>query len=150
MKNKMKYLFFCLFVLLFSSSCSFSGNSKITTSEYTKEIVIQNTKFNATLDDIFDHVENYSGTNEAKDRLNSLINNAIEIIDYLKNDLGSKVSQNDYSHYEKMMNAYEIYREGLELYRNNIPLDLSDERNNNIKLAEDKFEEARKALQSIE
>lgn len=149
MKNLSKYLIFCLIISVFLSSCSIGGAQKITTSEYTKEVVIQNTKFNSSIDDLFDHIETYSGTDEANQRLNALIDSAISIIDYLK-VLEPKIPQDNHKHYEQMMHAYEMYQDGLEIYRKNIPLELSNERNNNIKLAESKFEDAKNLLKNIE
>lgn len=149
---KIRYIcaFFSLFIfILFSSGCSLNQPSKITTSEYTKEVVVQNQKFNNSMDEISDQVETYNGSESAKERLNKLIDNSLEIINYLKNDLGPKVPSENLDHYKSMMDAYDLYREGLELYRDNVPKPLSDERKNSLKEAENKFEKGKEALKNI-
>lgn len=149
MKQKYFYLIFCIFVFFIFSACSLQKNAKITTSEYTKEVVVQNTKFNSSLDQVLDQIETYNGSESSKERLNRLIDDTLAIINYIKNDLGPKVPSENYSHYESMLKAYDLYKEGLELYKNNIPAPLSDERKQNIQLAENKFEEAKSALKNL-
>ena len=149
MKNKLKYSFFCIFIFLLTSCAFFQNSKKITMPEYTKEIVEYNAKFNNALDEILDQIETYSGTDKAKERFNSLIDNAVSIINYLQNDLGPRVPDEAKNHYKNMMEAYNLYLEGLELYRNYIPASLSEERKNKISLAEDKFEQALQKIKSI-
>lgn len=149
MKNKFKFLCFCGLFLIFLNGCSFQNNKKITMAEYMKKVVECNAKFNNEIDEILDQIETYSGTESAKERLNNLIDSAISIIDYLKNDLGSKIPDEAEKHYKSMMEAYNLYKEGLELYRSSVPAPLGDERKNNIKSAEDKFEQALQKIKNI-
>ncbi len=150
MKTKYIYVFFSLFVfIMLSSGCSLNQPSKITASEYIKEVVVQNQKFNNSIGDVLDQVETYNGSEDAKERLNKLIDNSLEIINYLKNDLGPRVPPESSEHYKSMMEAYNLYREGLEIYRDNVPKPLSDERKNNLKEAENKFEKGKEALKNI-
>ena len=118
-------------------------------AEYMKEVVTQNAKFNNSLDEVLDQVETYNGSQTAQERLNTLIDNSVNIIEYLQNDLGSKIPDEASEHYNSMIKAYILYKEGLELYRKYVPAPLSDERKNNIKAAEDKFEQALQQLKNI-
>lgn len=142
------YMIFVTIICLGLGIYYFRTGQKMSAPEYTKEIVVQNTKFNNMLNEIFDQAETYNGSKESKERLDKLIENALEIIYYLKG-LGSSISQEYASHYKQMIGAYEMYEEALHLYKESIPMSLSDKRNDNIKLAEKKFEEAKNAIQSI-
>lgn len=149
MKNRFKFLFFCGLLLLFLNNCSFQQNEKITMAEYMKEVVEYNTKFNNAIDEVLDQIETFSGSETAKERLNTLLNNAVNIIEYLQNDLGPKIPAEASKHYSSMMEAYMLYKDGLEIYRKYVPVPLGEERKNNLKTAEDKFEQALQKLKNI-
>lgn len=149
MKNIFKYSLFYIIICTILTACSIGNPTKLTTPEYIKEVVVQNTKFNSSIDEVLDQVETYNGSEESLTRLNKLIDNSISIINYLRNEIGSKVPDESYDHYKIMMDAYDLYQEGLELYRENMPKPLSEERKSNIKLAESKFEEGKNALKNI-
>ncbi len=149
MKNIIKLSIFCAILLIFSACSFFKNSDKITNPEYVKIVVKQNLKFNNMIGDVLDQIETFTGTSASVERLNGLIDSTIELIDYLKNDLGPKVPDESLDHYNSMMEAYDLYKEGLLLYKTNVPLALGNERKENIKLAEDKFEQAREKLQSI-
>ena len=149
MKNKWFYLFFCIIILINLTACSNQKNTKFTTAEYTKEIVVQNTKFNSALEEISDQIDTFNGSDASKQRLTKLIDDALAIIEYIKNDIKQKVPDENYAHYESMVKAYDLYKEGLELYKANVPAPLSEERKNNLRLADSKCEDGKNALKNI-
>lgn len=149
MEINTKRLIFCIIMSIVLTACSFGQSPKITVPEYTKEVVLQNTKFNASIDEVLDQIETYNGSQESLDRLNKLIESSLNIINYLRDDLGPKVPNESIEHYKSMIGAYTLYQEGLELYRDNVPKPLNEERDNNIKSAENKFEEGKNALKNI-
>ncbi len=151
MKKVRSKAFVCwLFALsfVFLSACM-GGSSVLTKPEYIKEVITRKSSFDDILDNFLDQVDTYNGTEDAKQRLDEKGEKAIEFVNTLKNDLKDKVPSECKEHYENMMKAYATYLEGIAIYRENLPKDLSEERNEAIRSAEQKLHDAREAMMNL-
>ena len=149
MSNK-KSIFSILLILscLFLSACN-NSEKNLTEPEYMKTVIVQKSNFDDILDNFLDQVENFDGSPEATERLNKLADSAEEFVATLNRTLGPVIPESSASHYQSMMDAYDMYLEGIRLYKENYPKELSDERNEAINLAEKKFHDAKEAMMNI-
>lgn len=125
------------------------SNNKLTEPEYIKEVIVRKEKFDDTIENFLDQVDTYDDTKSKKDKLQSIATDLTNLVNKLKEDLGSKIPDGSRQHYNNMINAYELYLKGVELYLNNLPKPLGDDRNNGIKSAEDTFQEAQKQMMNL-
>ena len=120
-----------------------------TRSEYIKEVVVQNQNFEKLLDNFLDKVVSYNGTKEATEKLEDTAAKFSNFVTALKEKLGPKVPYDCKTHYEKMIAAYNIYLEAIDMYKIAVPKNLSAERTDEIKAAENKLTEARTAMKNL-
>lgn len=120
-----------------------------TQSEYIKEVIIQNQSFNDTLDKFLDEVTSYDGSKEDTEKLESTANKLKNFVSELEKQLGPKVPASSKEHYQKMINAYNMYLEGIEMYKKAVPKNLGEERNAQIKQAQDKISEAKNNIKNL-
>lgn len=149
---KSKKIFLCAFILFFVTllcSCKNENKQKLTRPEYIKEVVVLKSKFDDMIGDFLDQVDTYSGTKESTQRLNSLAEQLESYVRYIKDNLGPIVPEESKKHYDDMMLSYNIYLESVNIYKENLPKDLGDERNNAISLAESKLKQANDAMMNI-
>ncbi len=120
-----------------------------TQSEYIKEVIIQNQSFNDTLDKFLDEVTSYDGSKEDTEKLENTANKLKNFVNELEKQLGPKVPTSSKEHYQKMIEAYNMYLEGIEMYKKAVPKNLGEERNIQIKQAQDKISEAKKTMKNL-
>lgn len=120
-----------------------------TKAEYIKEVVIQNQSFNDVLDKFLDEVTRYDGSKEDTEKLEATANKLSNFVKELDNQLGPKVPESSKEHYQKMMDAYNMYIEGVDMYKKAVPKNLGDERNTQISQARDKIAEAKSAMKNL-
>jgi len=70
-------------------------------------------------------------------------------VNELEKQLGPKVPTSSKEHYQKMIEAYNMYLEGIEMYKKAVPKNLGEERNTQIKQAQDKISEAKKTMKNL-
>lgn len=120
-----------------------------TQAEYIKEVIVQNQSFNNTLDNFLDEVSSYTGSKEDTEKLENTANKLKNFVSELDKQLGPRVPSTSKEHYQKMMNAYNVYLEGIDMYKKAVPKNLGDERNAQIKEAQDKIFEARNQMKNL-
>ena len=125
-------------------------NRVFTRTEYVKEVVIQNQSFEDLLDNFLDQVVTYDGTKAATEKLETTATKFENFVNALKEKLKPKVPYDSMSHYEKMIAAYNIYLEAIDMYKKAVPKNLGEERTTQIREAENKLTEARKAMKNLE
>ena len=149
MKKVSLLSFVILLSVVFLGGCKGITNGSFTKPEYIKEVIVHKEKFNDIMDKFLDQVDTYDGTEEAKNKLSSELAEATEYVNNIKADLGSKIPEDCREHYNNMIAAYNLYLEGMNIYVQNLPKALGDERNNAIKQAEDKLHEAQNAMMNL-
>lgn len=142
------------FTVLLAIGCAFlaaCNNSQklLTEPEYMKTVVVQKSNFDDIIDNFLDQVEIYDGTPQSTERLNKLADNAEEFVTTLNRTLGPVVPEGSKEHYESMIDAYDMYIEGIRIYKENLPKELNDERDEAIGLAEKKFHDAQEMMMNI-
>lgn len=120
-----------------------------TQTEYIKEVIVQNQSFNNTLDNFLDEVSSYTGSKEDTEKLENTANKLKNFVSELEKQLGPRVPSTSKEHYQKMMDAYNVYLEGIDMYKKAVPKNLGDERNAQIKEAQDKIFEARNQMKNL-
>ena len=120
-----------------------------TQAEYIKEVIVQNQSFNNTLDNFLDEVSSYTGSKEDTEKLENTANNLKNFVSELDKQLGPRVPSTSKEHYQKMMDAYNMYLEGIDMYKKAVPKNLGDERNAQIREAQDKIFEARNQMKNL-
>lgn len=120
-----------------------------TQTEYIKEVIVQNQSFNNTLDNFLDEVSSYTGSKEDTEKLENTANKLKNFVSKLEKQLGPRVPSTSKEHYQKMMDAYNVYLEGIDMYKKAVPKNLGDERNAQIKEAQDKIFEARNQMKNL-
>lgn len=128
----------------------FSRNTVFTKAEYVKEVVLQNQDFNDLLDKYIDQIISYNGSKEATEKLETTAQKLSDFVSTLKEKLGPKVPNESKNHYDKMMAAYDIYLEAIDMYKKAVPKNLGEERNALIAEAESKLSEAKKAMKELD
>ena len=121
----------------------------LTKSEYIKEVTFQKEDFDDLMNKYFDQIISYNGTKEATEKLENTAAKFNTFVDELKKQLGPKVPAEASSHYQSMMNAYDIYLEAVNMYKNAVPKPLGEERNSLLKDAENKLNEAKEAMKNL-
>ena len=149
-KIKRNVFIYWLFALscVFLSSCM-GGDKVLLKEEYMKEIIIRKQSFDDILDNFLDQVDTYNGTDYSKQRLDEKGEEVIEFINTLENDLKDRVPSECKEHYQNMMKAYSTYLEGINLYIETLPKELSEERNEAIRSAEQKLHDAKEAMLNL-
>ncbi len=127
-----------------------NSNKVFTRSEYIKEVIIQNQSFEDLLDKFLDQVVTYNGTKEATEKLENTAAKFSNFVNALKEKLRPKVPHDSRKHYDSMIAAYNIYLEAIEMYKKAVPKNLGEERTAQLKEAQDKLSEARKAMKNLE
>lgn len=120
-----------------------------TQAEYIKEVIVQNQSFNNTLDNFLDEVSSYTGSKEDTEKLENTANKLKNFVSELDKQLGPRVPSTSKEHYQKMMDAYNMYLEGIDMYKKAVPKNLGDERNAQIREAQDKIFEARNQMKNL-
>lgn len=120
-----------------------------TQAEYIKEVIVQNQSFNNTLDNFLDEVSSYTGSKEDTEKLENTANKLKNFVSELDKQLGPRVPSTSKEHYQKMMDAYDMYLEGIDMYKKAVPKNLGDERNAQIREAQDKIFEARNQMKNL-
>lgn len=120
-----------------------------TQAEYIKEVIVQNQSFNNTLDNFLDEVSSYTGSKEDTEKLENTANKLKNFVSELEKQLGPRVPNTSKEHYQKMMDAYNMYLEGIDMYKKAVPKNLGDERNAQIREAQDKIFEARNQMKNL-
>ena len=120
-----------------------------TQAEYIKEVVVQNQSFNDVLDKFLDEITRYDGSKEDTEELEATANKLSNFVKELDNQLGPKVPESSKGHYQKMMDAYNMYIEGIEMYKKAVPKNLGEERNTQLNQASDKIAEAKTAMKNL-
>lgn len=120
-----------------------------TQAEYIKEVIVQNQSFNNTLDNFLDEVSSYTGSKEDTEKLENTANKLKNFVSELDKQLGPRVPSTSKEHYQKMMDAYNVYLEGIDMYKKAVPKNLGDERNAQIREAQDKIFEARNQMKNL-
>lgn len=120
-----------------------------TQAEYIKEVIVQNQSFNNTLDNFLDEVSSYSGSKEDTEKLENTANKLKNFVNELEKQLGPRVPSTSKEHYQKMMDAYNVYLEGIDMYKKAVPKNLGDERNTQIKEAQNKILEAKTQMKNL-
>lgn len=120
-----------------------------TQAEYIKEVIVQNQSFNNTLDNFLDEVSSYTGSKEDTEKLENTANKLKNFVSELEKQLGPRVPSTSKEHYQKMMDAYNMYLEGIDMYKKAVPKNLGDERNAQIREAQDKIFEARNQMKNL-
>ena len=118
-------------------------------SEYIKEVIVQNDDFNTLIDEFLDKVSSYGGTLEDTEKLEKSANKVAEFVSVLKKKLGPRVGEDSKEHYEKMMAAYDVYLEAVDMYRKAVPKNIGEERSQMIYDAQVKLLEAQKNMKSL-
>lgn len=118
-------------------------------SEYIKEVIVQNDDFNNLVDDFLDKVSSYNGTSEDTEKLESSADKITKFVSTLKEKLGPKVGDDSKEHYEKMMAAYDVYLEAIDMYRKAVPKNTGEERSKLMYDAQMKLLEAQKNMKSL-
>lgn len=121
----------------------------LTKSEYIKEVVFQKEDFDDLLNKYQDQIISYDGTVEATEKLESTASKFGKFLEELKKQLGPKVPSEASSHYQSMLQAYDIYLEAVDMYKNAVPKPLGEERNTLMKDAENKLNEAKQAMKNL-
>ena len=120
-----------------------------TQAEYIKEVIVQNQSFNNTLDNFLDEVSSYTGSKEDTEKLENTANKLKNFVSELEKQLGPRVPSTSKEHYQKMMDAYNMYLEGIDMYKKAVPKNLGDERNTQIKEAQNKILEAKTQMKNL-
>lgn len=120
-----------------------------TQAEYIKEVIVQNQSFNNTLDNFLDEVSSYNGSKEDTEKLENTANKLKNFVNELEKQLGPRVPSTSKEHYQKMMDAYGVYLEGIDMYKKAVPKNLGDERNTQIKEAQNKILEAKTQMKNL-
>ncbi len=120
-----------------------------TQAEYIKEVIVQNENFNNALDNFLDEISSYSGSREDTQKLENTANKLRNFVNELEKQLGPKVPNSSREHYQKMIDAYNIYLEGIDMYKKAVQKNLGDERNAQIKEAQNKIFEARNQMKNL-
>ena len=120
-----------------------------TQAEYIKEVIVQNQSFNNTLDNFLDEVSSYSGSKDDTEKLENTANKLKNFVNELEKQLGPRVPSTSKEHYQKMMDAYNVYLEGIDMYKKAVPKNLGDERNTQIKEAQNKILEAKTQMKNL-
>lgn len=127
-----------------------NSNRVFTRTEYIKEVIIQNQSFEDLLDNFLDQVVTYDGTKDETEKLENTATKLHNFVDALKEKLGPKVPHDSKSHYDNMMAAYNIYLDAIDMYKKAVPKNLGEERTTQMRDAENKLTEARKAMKNLE
>ncbi len=151
-KNK-KWIFVALFfVIAIIGGIFFYEKSSVkvlTKSEYIKEVIIQNQDFESALDGFLDQVSSYNGSKASTEKLEKTADKFPAFLNALEEKLGPRVPHESKEHYDKMIAAYKIYLEAIDMYKRYVPKKLGEERETLIKEADAKLSEARVAMKNI-
>ena len=128
----------------------FSRNTVFTKAEYVKEVVLQNQDFNDLLDKYIDQIISYNGSKSSTEKLEVTAQKLSDFVDKLKEKLGPKVPSESKDHYNKMMSAYDMYVEAINMYKKAVPKNLGEERSTLISEAESKLSQAKKAMKQLD
>ncbi len=120
-----------------------------TQAEYIKEVIVQNENFNNALDNFLDEISSYSGSKEDTEKLENTADKLRNFVNELEKQLGPKVPNTSREHYQKMIDAYNVYLEGIDMYKKAVQKNLGDERNTQIKEAQNKIFEARNQMKNL-
>ena len=120
-----------------------------TQAEYIKEVIVQHENFNNALDNFLDEISSYSGSKEDTEKLENTADKLRNFVNELEKQLGPKVPNTSREHYQKMIDAYNVYLEGIDMYKKAVQKNLGDERNTQIKEAQNKIFEARNQMKNL-
>lgn len=153
MKIKKKWLIIVgaviVFLLVFGWFYKKNVPVVFTQAEYIKEVVVQNQSFNDVLDKFLDEITRYDGSKEDTEKLEATANKLSNFVKELDNQLGPRVPESSKEHYQKMMAAYNMYIEGVEMYKKAVPKNLGEERNTQLNQAQEKIAEAKSAMKNL-
>ncbi len=125
------------------------ANRHFTRSEYIKEVIVQNDDFNNLIDEFLDKVSSYNGTQEDMEKVENSASKISEFVSTLKEKLGPRVGDDSKEHYDKMIEAYDIYLEAIAMYKKTTPKNAGEERAKQMYEAQQKLIEAQKAMKSL-
>lgn len=152
-KNKKWIITVAVFLGLCSIGIGFlyykHATRHFTRSEYIKEVIIQNDDFNNLIDEFLDKVSSYSGTQEDIEKVENSAGKITEFVSVLKEKLGPRVADDSKEHYDKMIKAYDMYIEAIEMYKRTTPKNAGPERSQQMYEAQQKLIEAQNAMKSL-
>lgn len=130
----------------------FSGEV-FTSSEYVKEIILQNSNFEDLIDNFIEEARLIRNSRrtvvESGNRLGETEVKMLNFLNNMEEKLGPKVPHNSKDHYQKMMAVYKKYIEACKAYTNALISEYSQEREEKIESIEKKFVEARQEMQTL-
>ena len=155
MKTRTKWIISILGVVILAVAAALfiydrTSVKVFTQPEYVKEVLYQKTSFDDLMDKYLDQVQTYDSSREATEKLQDTSTRLINFVSALEEKLGPKVPHVSKNHYEKMIAAYKIYLEAVNIYQKSLPKNLGDEKTALLNDAETKFLEAKHAMDTLD